>query len=159
MSETLTIALNLSIYAGSQYVGFPFNSYCEFAGKVLAAGPGGIFEIESGETDDGQPIDARVEFAKSKLGSGLPKHIRKWRLNGRASGNLMITFRADDGPEYSQTVHVRTPNRYSAMFEPGRRDVRGVYFHIGVETLDGCYFDLDSMDAHVVHTGMRETPG
>lgn len=155
---TLTLALNLSIYAGSQYVGFPFNSYCVFAGKVLAAGPEGIHEIESGDTDNGQPIAALIEFAKSKLGSGQPKHVRRYRLNGKSSGNLMLTVRADDGPGFAHPVMVRTPNRYATMFEPGRRDVRGVYFHVALENLNGCHFSLDSITLDVIHTGTRETP-
>lgn len=155
---TMTIAFNTSIYAGSQYVGFPFNSYCVFAGKVLAAGPEGIYEVGTGDTDNGQPIEALIEFAKSGLGSDKPKHVRRYLLTGKSSGNLMLTVRADDGPGIPHPVAVRTPNRYSAMFEPGRRDLRGVYFHVSLENLNGCRFSLDSMTLEVVHTSRRETP-
>ena len=127
MSEQLALAMNLEVYAASQYTNYPFNSLCEFNGVLLGACEGGIYQLEKGDRDNLSPINALVEFPKTDLGMALVKHGRRITLNGRSYGDLLLTMSADDGPEYTKHIHVRSIGRRSAMFEPLRRDCRGIY--------------------------------
>lgn len=156
--SAMTLAMNVEIYAASQYLSFPFNSMCEFGGVLIGASEDGIFQLETGDLDYDASIDALVEFPKTDLGAGYLKHPRRIVLNGRSFGNLLVTASADDGPEITRTIHVRNPGRYSSMFEYFSREERGMFFGLRLENVDGAYFSIDSIDLDIIPIAMRETP-
>lgn len=156
--STLTLTLNIEIFAPTQYLNYPFNSMCEFNGVVLGASDTGIYHLETGGLDDNVPIDALVEFPRTDLGVRHLKHPRRVVINGRSAGNLLLTTSADDGPEITQSVRARNPGRYSVMFEYFNREQRGMYFDFRLENVGGAYFSIDSIDFDVIPIAMRETP-
>ena len=156
--STLTLTLNVEIFAPAQYLNFPFNSMCEFNGVLIGAGDDGIFQLEQGDLDVSSPINSLVEFPRTDLGVHHLKHPRRIVIKGRAFGNLLLTTSVDDGPEVVRTVQSRNPGRYAPMFEYFSREQRGMYFSFRLENVDGSYFSIDSMDLDLIPIAMRETP-
>jgi hypothetical protein len=158
MSDHLALAMNLEVYAASQYTNYPFNSLCEFNGVLLGAGESGIFELEKGDRDELAPINALVEFPKTDFGIPLVKHARRIVINGRSYGNLLLTLSADDGLEFTKHINVRSIGKHSTMFEYLRSDCRGVYLLFRLENIDGAYFSIDQIDLDLITASLRETP-
>jgi hypothetical protein len=159
MSDQLTLAFNVNVYAATQYINYPFNSMCEFNGKVIGASDAGIFELEKGSDDNLAPIHGFVEFPKTDFGMHFVKHGRRITLHGRSFGDLLLTFSADDGVEYTKRIEVRSVGKHGAMFEKLRSDCRGVYLFYRLENIDGAYFSIDEIDLDLIVSALRETPG
>jgi hypothetical protein len=158
MSDPLVLAMNLEIYATTQYVGYPFNSFCEFDGVPIGAGDGGIFQLDTGDLDHSSDIDAFVEFPKLDFGSPMSKHARRVTINGLAMGDLQFTCSADDGPEFVKNIRVKALGRHSFMAEYLRSDCRGTYLQFKLSNVNGAYFSISSIDLDLIIPGMRETP-
>lgn len=79
----------------TQYRNFPFNSFATEDGVELAAGPGGIYELE-GDDDAGDAIPAWIRSGLTNFGTDNHKRLPE----------MFIALRADsDIPLYVKVVH------------------------------------------------------
>ena len=152
--EALCIALNIRNSAPSQYLGYNFNSLCEFNDQILGAGDGGIFQLDTGSLDDTTPIEAYVEWV-SDLGIPYPKHVRRLTVGCKATGELLVTTSADGGPEYVEPLLVDPTDKYGVWLIKGRRTCRGRYLTIRIGNVDGAYFSIDQVTADVTPVNIR----
>ncbi len=126
--------------AVSQYAGFRFSSLCRVGGVVLAAGEGGLFRL-GGDTDDGAPIAAVVEFPPSDMGADSPTRIRDVRARGRFEGGMALDLAADHGPDRRIAFG---PLAGEGRFPVGR-DGQGRVWRARLENVDGSMFVLDEI--------------
>lgn len=73
--------------AAFTYDQWPFNSYAQFGGRHLAAGPDGIYVL-GGDSDDGAPIVARISTGLMDMGTSARKRIEAMYLGLSAEGEL-----------------------------------------------------------------------
>lgn len=81
-------ALNTRRAALTEYDNFEFNSFTKFNGKVVAAGPAGIFELSGQATDAGTAIDADVLTGAEDFGTTFNKRVPRVYLGYSAAGPL-----------------------------------------------------------------------
>jgi len=144
--------MSLRRLAVSQYGNFNFDGLVEMNGVPLAFGKDGIYVLE-GDDDDGQPIQALLEFM-TDMGSERQKRLRSCYLGCEADGDLRLVLRNDEG-NVREYVFTHEPMQHSARVAVGRSG-RGRYWTFAIENIDGCYFCVDTVDAVV--TVMRRKP-
>lgn len=146
----LVLSMNLKNHALSQYMQFDFNSMVQWEGMAFGFNEDGIHQIDSGGSDGtGNPINSRVVFAESDLGSPTRKQLRKAFVSGRIEGDMVLSVKADGGMVRNAPVH--EPGDSRAV--PLRRDMAGEDFEIGIENVGGCDFDISLIDLVAIPLG------
>jgi hypothetical protein len=79
--------LNTESRAAWTYDQWPFNSYCAFQGRYLAAGPDGIYTL-GGQDDAGAPIEARIRTGLTDLGATQNKRMEQLYLLLSSDGRM-----------------------------------------------------------------------
>ena len=87
-----------------RYAAYPFNSFTEFAGKYLAAGPDGVFQLDVGTTDNGAPVDAYIETGDMDFGSEMQKRVSDCYVGMRSAGPIALDVTVDSTLVGSYTV-------------------------------------------------------
>lgn len=135
--------VNLDTGASSQYDGYGFNSFFERDGEYYGVADDGIYKLD-GDTDNGEEIDALIDFGKTNFNSAFDKRIlRVWA--GVSSEGLMILKIGVDGNTYYYAAESYSEDLSSHRFKIGR-EPRGNYFNLTLMNQDGNDFDLESMN-------------
>jgi len=152
MSE-LTVVYRMKNKAISMYNNFAFVSFCEFAGKVLAAGVDGIYEVDTGDNDEGKDIPAEVEFV-TDFGSSSAKKLRQVDIFCASDGYVRISTSFDGDvtdinlmAKPSMLTGVRKVSLY------GSKNSKGDFCKINFGNTEGQDFSLDRIETTVVETG------
>jgi hypothetical protein len=152
----LTVVVGLSeTFPVSTYEQFPFNSFCNFEGRVLAAGPDGIYALDVGEDDDGVDVPARVRWGQLHFATRAAKRPDAVYVAARSSGDLTVRLIADESGVSEQTLEVRDVDTLrQRRVKPGK-GLRGNYIEVEIENVDGADFDLDVVTISVAETTRR----
>ncbi len=156
MSDLLGLCLQLDRLALSQYANFNFNSMCKFGDTYLGADENGIFELETGDLDDTETIEAFFELVTSDWGIQNQKRIRSLYIGYESDGNLLVTWKDDDDNERSYVLkpnHI--PNKQHSAKIPGARDGKGRYWMLRIDNMDGADFSIDRVDVTPVVLGSK----
>ena len=160
MADNLTVALDTEALAPSQYQNYPFDTMTEFNGAILASGPGGIYQLDSGDTDDGALIQSRMDCKITDFGSHHQKRMRKLYLGYESNGELLVKIKNDDGNERAYgVVPPFAGQAQNSGVVPVGRDGKGRYWQVRIENVDGADFSVDSIDAVVVVLNARPPGG
>lgn len=90
-SVSRTWVMNTSTFVITEYTGWNFNSFVEFGGGMIAAGPGGVFEVGGTHgKDDAAEITAHVETGDHDLGTTLTKNVDRVYLRGTFDGDMEV---------------------------------------------------------------------
>lgn len=154
----MTYALQIERGALTRYTNFPFNSFAVFAGRHLAAGPDGIFEL-TGDTDAGTAIDSIARFGKTDLGTSRVKRVEHvyigYRVVKGAKALLLRTY--VDG----KTRDYGTKPAVSGELHTTRVDlgmgVEARYWQFELRNRDGADFSVDTVE--VAPTPVRRRLG
>ncbi len=153
----LTVALNLTTLAVSQYENFDFNSFCEMNGSYYGANENGIFKLETGERDfvsavSTSPIESSIKLGPTDLGVLTDKRLRKCIIALTAGGEVKLTVSANEDSggavEISQLTGSRD-GREHVIALPFGRDMRGRYFTFLFENINGSYFSVNNIEVFV----------
>jgi hypothetical protein len=156
ISESLTgIVLNSRTRAVSEYTGFAPNSVAAFQGVTLFATANGIVAL-SGDSDLGEPIEARIATGITDLGSSAMKRVLTAYLGYRADGDMELTLIADDHHEHVYTLEPRrVEDQLHATRAKFGRGVSGVYWQFKAANVEGSDFAIDRIEPHSASTGAK----
>ena len=130
--------------ATTQYWNYPFNSFCRFLGRDLAASPEGLFLLE-GETDDGAKIESKIVLNDTDMGLDNPKRARFAYFGYEADGDLEVSFSADEKWPQTKTIgSQKTGQQRRRVSVP--HNIFGRYWSVSVANVAGCDFSLDSIE-------------
>jgi hypothetical protein len=148
MSDRLGLCMNLKRVAVSQFANYNFNSMCKVGNVYLGANENGIFELDSGSTDNTTDITAAFELLTTDFGIEQQKRIRSVFLGYETDGRLILKIKDDDNNERDFTLpaEVGGNKQVSAKVNPGR-DGKGRYWMIRVENVEGSDFSIDTITA------------
>lgn len=141
--------LNTDLRAVTEYRNVPFDSFAVLNGRTYAAGPNGIFEL-TGETDDGQPIDAWFRPFLTNFGTQKMKRVTDIWLGTSGTG-LYVKVHTKD-PATGQMTEDIYPVQYThgTGTDKGRVKVgRGLasnYWTLTVANVAGAPFEIDSIE-------------
>jgi hypothetical protein len=151
----LTVVMTLRNLAVRQYQNFHFNSMAVFNGKYLALGPNGAFELETGDTDAGAPIDAFFEPVLSDWGIENEKRVRFMYVSARSDGKLKLTQIPDNGAAIEEEFTPAREDRQSYSRIPGWRNGRGAYWTFRLSNVDGSYFEVNKIEVLPIVLGKK----
>jgi hypothetical protein len=164
-AQLATLIVNTLTNSTVTYEQYPYNSFAEFNGMYLAAGPGGLYQIETGGLDDAAPILANLFTGEmtftcttatggAVFGPEYQKRVASMYVGMRSENELTLVVATDeDGPfDYQIDPHgIAVIKQRRAIIGKG---LRGKYWKFGISN-DGGDFGIDSMNITAVPTSRR----
>jgi hypothetical protein len=141
----LTICLHLEGEQLSQFDNYGFNSIVKVDDRYFGAN-GGIFEIDKGDADDKEPINAFFELPLSDWGVSNQKRVHNFYVGYEATGRIEVTFRDDEGREQIKSLDPVEHGFQHGNKVNGRRDMKGRYWMVRIDNVNGCDFSIDQIE-------------
>ena len=149
-----TWAVNLSNSAHTRYENFPFTSFTEFDGKIIAASDNGLFVL-GGHDDAGEAIDSLILLARSDFGSSKQKRVSEVYLGVESDGQLRLRIIDDNEEVFDYTPRVDRANMSGVRVQIGKGLVSR-YWQLELANVDGADFELDTLEFNVHKASRRE---
>lgn len=148
------MVVNSITSAVTEYDSFEFDSFCQIGGVTYAAGTDGIYEMDTGLTDDGAAIDASFESGCLDFKSEYLKRFESLYAAYRTTGDLHVTVSTDEGREYTYVMRYDGVQTLKQRRVPIGKGLKGKYWTIRVANVNGSGFGLDTMNA-LAHETVR----
>ena len=146
MADYLGLCLNLKGGQLSQWANYNFNSMTKIGGQYIGANELGLFQLNTGNDDAGNAIEAFFELVTSDWGIPGQKRIRSWYVGYEADGDLLLTVKDDDGNERMWTLEpIHSDNQQHGVKGWGARDGKGRYWMIRIDNVNGADFSIDNI--------------
>lgn len=148
------LVMNAATTALARYENFRFNSFAQYAGRQLAAMPGGVYAL-GGDDDDGEPIDMVIATPISDLGVQTLKRVREAFIGYRSQGRAELHVKADDDEWHVYALdETRGDGLYRNRVKVGR-GIKGAYFQFRFINVDGAAFAIDAIEPVLEVYGSR----
>lgn len=146
--EYVAWSLNTGSKHLSRYEQFPVNSFGVIDGRLYGALDDGIYLLE-GADDDGEPVNARVRFALTSMGTGKQKRVSTAYLGYTATNDLLLKVIHTDEYDAKQAYVYRLNAAPATEVTNGRvtlaKGVSSAYFAFELENVDGAEFRVDEL--------------
>lgn len=150
-----TWVLNIRKAALTEYDNFAFNSMTNFKGKILAAGPSGIFQLAAQNTDNSAGINANILTGQNDFGSSMLKRIPRIYVGYKSSGDMEFhTITSQDGArKYLLSINACLGLQQRRI--PIGRGPKSRYWQFGLVNRDGTDFLIESILIYPEQTHRR----
>lgn len=148
--------MNSENFGMSRYTALPVETLAVLAGRVLALGPAGLYEL-AGDTDDGAPIDASITTGRTMLGDAHKKRIPDVFMTGTFGGATQLTVGVYGTLKGSYTYTAATRDADSprgTRFKLGK-GLASTYWKFTIANKDGSDFNINTMTADVAPSTTR----
>lgn len=149
--DTETWVMNVVTGANSRYEDYNFNSYALIAGTYYGAMQDGLFRL-NGDTDDGTPIKASINFGNQTFGTSALKGCTNAYVGMSSAGELFLKVTAE-GAEYIYRARDYDEHLQIQRFDTGR-GLRANYLQFELYS-DGADFDISSVEFLAVPLSRR----
>jgi len=152
--------MNTQSRAVHRYVNFPFNSFAQIGSRYYGLHSSGLMRLHSGNTDDGQPIDAHVRLGLFDLGSRQVKGVPECFFGLATEGQMLlkaIFVDAVTGEKHSAIyqLHPRPAHAARETRVSLGRGMHAVDWDFALENVEGADFDLHHIDFHPMQLSRR----
>lgn len=118
---------------------------CKFGDKFIGCKENGIFELDKGDLDGTNPIQAFFLTHTNDFKSSFNSRVRSLYIGGEANGMMQITCITDEKEGSPATFEMKDQEQ-STVKVPGNRDEAGRYRSFKVENLNGSDFSIDKIE-------------
>jgi hypothetical protein len=139
--EALQYAVNAVTGALSTYRNFGFKQFARMAGDTYAITDAGLFRL-GGEGDDGETLNAFIDFGSSDFGTSRSKRMNSVYAGIATDGTVYLRVSGDDGTE---TVY----RAVGDGVERRARTAKGLtarHWRVRLELADASYAELDNIE-------------
>jgi len=147
-----TWVANASTGGSTRYENYPFESLANIGGYYVGVSDAGIFEL-SGDSDDGEPISARIDFGLKRFGSDRLKRLEQIYLGIKSDGQMYVKVSAE-GVSYTYPMRDFSPELQIQRVTPGK-GMRANYFGFELGNTAGSDFEFSSISTLVAETARR----
>lgn len=148
--SNLTLAMNLSNSAVSQYTGFDYDSFAVFNDEPIGAGSNGVNRLEQ-DPHDQAPIDAHFATGLMDFNTARQKRIRSLVLGAESNNDIEITVIPDEKNSKSHTITFEKSNlKLSGVKSYGVRSQVGRYYQLKIANKNGAQFSVEDIEAVLV---------
>lgn len=158
--DQLTLSMELTRLAPSQYQNYAFTEIVKWGDKYFATAEDGIYQIDSGDSDAGSPIPTRWDLPLSDLGWPNQKRFRRVyasgefhavAIDGTTYDSLALHLLDDGGNErvFSLVPEAASGRQVGAKANISR-DGKGRHWQIRIES-DGMDYSIDSLSVLMIH--------
>lgn len=141
-------ALNTENNAITEYDNYPFNSFCTFKGKHLAAGANGIMLLE-GNKDNSTDIKAYFNIGNNDFELPNIKRVTDAYLSLKGDGSYYLTVTSDDGTPHNYLLTAAAGARIKNIKANIGKGKKGRFFELELSNLNGSDFELFDMVLNV----------
>lgn len=135
--------VNLDNSASVQYEQYGFNSFLQRGNDYYGVANDGIYKL-SGTTDNGDPIKALIELAKSNLGIAQEKALPNVYLSASSDGALVLKVVVGDNTHYyTARSSSQTLDKHRVDLGRGLKDI---YWQLGVKNENGDDFNIAGIE-------------
>ena len=152
VSDYLNMVLNLKNRALTLYDNYDFNSMCTFNGKSFGATSTNIYELDTGNTDDGESIHWNFRTGNLDLHQKEKKRLKQAWFSYKSNGDLMVTVILTDGTEYEYELTGYGVNEDGVRVKFGK-GIKDKYIALDVSDIDGSTIKLDVLKLHLEKIG------
>lgn len=149
-SQALQYAVNYLTGALVTYRQFDFAGFARSARSTYAWRRDGLYKI-GGTTDDGELIEALIDYSTTDFDDAHVKHLSTAYLGVRTDGQCYLRVTADEGRTRVYKV-VGEKNVKRAQLAKG---VTGRYWNVTLEIVDASFATVDSVEVEVGATQRR----
>lgn len=153
-------AMNTDLWAVTQHSNQRFDSILSFKGFHYAAGPGGIVQI-TGDTDDGEDIDAHIRTFLTDFGTHKFKRAPDIFVGLATDGRMLVKARTRD-----PNTGVLTEDWYELVTKQGAGEAQGrakvgrglksTWWGMTLQNIDGADFRLDEIAWRMIVLDRRQ---
>lgn len=153
-------AMNADTRALTKFTNYPFNSFLRTpSGKTYGVSEGALCRL-GGETDAGEPINAKLRLGMSDLGDRRIKRTPALYVGFSGDGDMFIKAIQASPVDGQREAHIyRMHPRVGDNPETSRRKIgkglQAVYFDYELENIEGSDFSIDVIEIHVVPLDRR----
>lgn len=148
--EAIQYAVNIATGALSVYQGFDFQGFAHVGQDTYGWKPDGLYRIGA-ELDDGELIQALVDFGTSDFGSSFVKRAEYAYLGVRTDGQCYLRVVMDEGTERVYRVRGNDNMRRAQM----ARGVSGRQLSLQLEVADASFVEVDCLELVIGATQRR----
>lgn len=148
---TTTWAVNTRTNAVTEYMNYDFRSFTRMGDRYIAAGGGGLYELD-GDTDDGTAIISELMSGYLQLNDKKLFGIKGAYVAIRGGGRFYLKLLSGDGREYVYELKAQ-PNLMTTKVRIGK-GISTTYIAFDLVT-EGQDFDLDSLEFIPMTRGRR----
>ena len=143
----LSMVMNLKNRALTLYDNYDFNSMCRFKDKHFGATKTGIYDLDTGTTDNGTLIDWNFRTGYLDLEQKNKKKLKQAWLSYKTDGDLILTVIQPNGDEYEYSLQGidSTETGHRVKFGKG---IRSKYVALDIRNVDGSTITLDTLKLH-----------
>lgn len=139
-------SINVKTGAVTHYTSFPFDNILRFGSRFFGVRADGIYEL-IGDTDDGDPIQARITTFYTDFSSANLKRVPWVYLVGRLGGSLDVTVEPAGSTAYAYpTAGAYTGQALTHRARVGR-GLKGTRYSFSLTNPEGVRFEVDRMEA------------
>ena len=146
-SDYVVWLVNQDTKAHSTYTNWQVNSWGVFGDAEFVATPDGIFEL-TGDADTATPIEAKIYWVPSNLGTSKQKRIDAAYAKVRGDQSPVRIVAWCD--ETQKRIYTKDMSLFPRHLHPARilftRNLNGQIWQIGFENVDGGDFDLAEIE-------------
>lgn len=148
--QAIQYAVNAISGAPTSYVGFDFSSFATVGGVTYGMRADGLYRIGD-SLDNGETIDALIDFGTSDFGSAQVKRMEAAYLGLRTDGQCYLRVRADAGAERVYRVRGGDNVRKSML----AKGLAARSWSLALEVADASFAEVDSLELLVGATQRR----
>lgn len=148
--------LNTESTGAVTYDNFDFESLTQTPAKVLAVGPDGLYEL-TGDTDDGDTIDAHIDTGFTDFGSANTKRVDTMYFGYTSVGGLSLKTEVygSGHPASSYTLEPRlAPAPRNTRVFPGK-GLHGRYWRVTISNVNGAAFEIHDATVDIAVSARR----
>lgn len=158
--DRLTLCLSLGQSAPSQFANYNFRGLCKFGDKLLGGNEDGLFELDSGDLDVTNKINAHIRTGPTDFGAEEEKRLRRAYVSFRTDGRMRMSVSADGKDDIKQDITPHNSNLDMVHQKvTGGRDIRGKYLDLKLANVEGSDFTINEVKAVLVVLGANTLEG
>lgn len=142
--EALQYAVNAVTGALSRYEGFGFKQFARLGGQTYAITDAGLYRLE-GQDDDGDPLNAAIDFGASDFGTAQAKRLSSVYAGIATDGGVYLRLTGDDGVERIYRAMGDSMERRAVT----AKGLAARHWRLRLELVDATYADLDNVEFEV----------
>jgi hypothetical protein len=157
--EHVAWTLNTASKGLTRYTNYPYNSFAKIGGKYLGMSSVGLFELV-GDSDDGEPISAKIRLGLWDLGTRLFKRFNECYIGWAGNGDMILrTISPHPVTGEKQAAVYRVHPRQAVTTRESKfsvgKGIKSVDWDFELENLNGSDFDLAALEFHPLRTSRR----
>ena len=137
----------------TRYEHWPFESYAAFKGMYLGCCADGVYVL-SGDNDDGEPIEAMINFGKQSFGSANYKRVPYVYASLAGDGDVYLQVSYNEDEQYMYPARKVDEYNATARFDLGR-GIKANYLTFELYNENGSKFDLRNLWIYLTELSRR----